>query len=109
MEYKWLTLIPILLLLGCGAAPVKLRTETVEVVKPILYCPAPEYEALGRPPTLPIDQITATTPQGEVAVLYKASMRALLDYIDRLEQSLAQYEEFNKSYDELVEELDLPQ
>ena len=108
MEHKWLILIPFLFLIGCGTQPVKTRTETVEVVKPILYCPAPEYEALGRPQSLPFSRITDNTSVGEVAVLYKASVRTLLDYIDRLEQALAQYEEFNKSYDELVEELNLP-
>jgi len=107
METKWIAIILAILLSGCSTPPVKLRTETVEVVKPILYCPAPDVEVLGRPSTLAIDQITASTSQGEIAVLYKASMKQLIDYIDRMEQTIAQYAEFNKSYEELIKELEL--
>ena len=107
MEIKWLALLLTLGLIGCGNQPIKTRTETVEVVRPILYCPAVDLEAVARPGSLPIDTITANTPDGEVAIRYKATVKTLLDYTDRLELLLKEYNSFNKSYDELVEELNL--
>lgn len=92
--------------MGCTSTPsVKLRTETVTVDRPILYCPSVDVDALDRPVGLPIDAITATTSQGEVAVLYKATVRMLLDYTIRLELMLNQYNTYNKSYDELLKDL----
>lgn len=107
MEIKRLILLTTLPLFiaACGMAPVKTRTETVTVDRPILYCPLPNYEALQRPQSLQIDVITDDTPHGEVAIAYKASVKQLLDYIDRLELTLSEYERFNKSYEELLEEL----
>ena len=92
---------------GCSELPVKVKTEIVEVNKPILYCPAVNKEELSRPDSLPIDNITNKTPGGEVAVLYKATVHTLIDYVNRLELILDQYEKFNKSYDELTQELKL--
>ena len=109
MEIRWLAIPLVALLIGCAQQPVKIRTETVEVVRPILYCPAPNLEQLNRPDVLPIDKITPTTSPGEVAVLYKATVKLLIDYTDRLEIVLDQYKGINETYDELVEELGLKQ
>jgi hypothetical protein len=89
------------MIVGCGTNSVKLRTETVEVVRPILYCPAPNREELNRPDALPIDSITSETPVGEVAVRYKATVKILQNYIKRLELSLDQYDNTNAAYEEL--------
>jgi hypothetical protein len=97
----------VLLLAGCGSNPVKLRTETIEVVRPILYCPAPNYEELKRPDALPIDMITSETPDGEVAVRYKATVKMLQQYIDRLELTLKQYDDTNSALDDLRNKLGL--
>lgn len=107
MEIKQLILLlPLVLLLtGCGTTKLKTKTETVTVDRPILYCPLPDYESLSRPSNLPIEAINDNTPHGEVAVAYKASVKQLLDYIERLELTLAEYERYNKSYEELLEEL----
>lgn len=93
-------------LVGCGGGGVKLRTETVEVVRPVLYCPAPDYEALDRPASLAIDSITTNMSPGEVAIRYKATVRQLQDYIQRLETTLDQYEDTSGALDELREELE---
>jgi len=87
-------------LIGCGTAPVKLRTEVQEVFKPILYCPAPNWEGLARP-ELAIDGIAPSASPGEVAKRYKATVRQLEDYADRLEKALDKYDTTNEAYDEL--------
>jgi hypothetical protein len=92
---------------GCSFFPVKLRTETVEVVRPVLYCPAPNYEELARPQTLPIDAITDETSDGEVAVRYKATVKTLQQYINRLELSLEQYDDTSGALEELRKQLNL--
>ena len=104
---KWIIIALTLGLFGCAQQPVKIRTETVEVVKPILFCPAVDFTEIGRPETLPIDGITSETSQGEIAVRYKATLKQLLDYINRLELTLGEYATFNKSYEELIQELEL--
>lgn len=91
-------------LIGCGSNPVKLRTEVVEVHKPILYCPAPNWEEIKRPEVLPIDSITPGTPDGEVVKRYKATVKQLQDYSTRLERSLQQYDSTNAAYNELRKE-----
>lgn len=91
-------------LVGCQTAPVKLRTETVEVFKPVLYCPAPNYEGLDRPDPLAIESITPNMEPGEVAKRYKAAIRQLQDYADRLERSLQKYDSTSEAYDELREQ-----
>lgn len=93
-------------LVGCGGVQ-KLRTETVEVVRPVLYCPAPNYEELARPEVLPIQSITPNMPAGEVALRYKATVRALQDYIQRLELSLEQYDDTSTALEALGDELGL--
>lgn len=102
---RWLILLLTLGLVGCGSVEVKTRTETVEVQRPILYCPAVDLTELARPQTLPIDSITPQTPPGEIAVRYKATLRLLLDYIERLELTIDQYGKFNKSYEDLEAEI----
>jgi len=89
------------LLAGCGANPVKLRTETVEVVRPVLYCPAPNYNELARPDSLPIDSITPDMKDGEVAIRYKATVKMLQQYIQRLELGLEQYDDTSSALEEL--------
>lgn len=89
------------ILSGCGSTPVKLRTETVEVFKPILYCPAPDLQAISRPETLAYETITNDTSPGEVVKRYKASIIQLRDYISRLETSLMKYDSTNAAYEEL--------
>lgn len=98
---KIIPLALILFLIGCSQQPVKLRTETVEVYKPILYCPAPDWTGLDRPSPLAIDSITKNTSGGEVVKRYKATIKQLQDYTDRLEERLKQYDRTSKSYEEL--------
>ncbi len=105
MGFRWLVLPLTLALIGCSTA-IKTRTETVEVSKPILYCPAVDLGELGRPETLPIQDIHPDMPAGEIAIRYKASLRVLLDYIQRLELTLDEYGKFNKSYEDLQRELE---
>lgn len=107
MEIRWLILPLTLLFAGCGSVEVKTRTETVEVVRPILYCPAVDAEQAARPEVLPIESITADMPPGEVAIRYKATVKQLIDYSNRLELLLQEYSKFSKSYDELKDELNL--
>lgn len=107
MEIRWLAIpLTLVLLSGCATA-IKTRTETVDVVKPVLYCPAVDLTELGRPIKLPIEDIRDGMPAGEVAIRYKATVKSLLDYIQRLELTLEEYGKFNKSYDELTRELGL--
>lgn len=94
-------LLLVLLLAGCASGPVKLRTETVEVFKPILYCPAPNWDGLDRPNPLAIEEINPSMSAGEVVKRYKASIKQLQDYADRLEKSLQKYDSTNQAYEEL--------
>lgn len=89
-----------IILVGCGGNPVKPETNVVQVSKPILYCPAPNWKELGRP-TLAIDGITDTTPDGEVVKRYKAAIKQLEDYSSRLEKALQRYDATNAAYAEL--------
>jgi len=107
MEMKWLVIPLFLITTGCAQQAVKLRTETVEVIKPVLFCPAPNREELNRPESLPLEQIKSTSSDGEIAVLYKASVKQLLDYITRLELVLDQYDNVNTTYEDLIKELGL--
>lgn len=101
MKYTTLLgIIAVLFLSGCSSAPVKLRTETVEVFRPILYCPAPNWDELGRPRLL-VEKITPNMPAGEVAKHYKATVKQLEDYANRLERALQQYDSTNAAYEEL--------
>lgn len=102
-----LIIIAAIALTGCET--VKLRTETVEVVRPVLYCPAPDYEALDRPASLAIDDITPTMPAGEIAIRYKATVLQLQGYVQRLERTLDQYEDTSGALDELRQELEKQQ
>jgi len=106
MENRWLAIPLILSLVGCSTA-IKTRTETVEISRPVLYCPAVDSTELGRPAALSIEDIRPDMPAGEIAIRYKATVRQLLDYIERLELTLEEYGKFNKSYDELRQELEL--
>ncbi len=108
MAIKWLAPVLILgFLIGCSSPPKIIREiETVEVERPILYCPAVDTEQLARPGALPIDTITKDTPYGEVSILYKATVKTLIDYTKRLELILQEYETYNKSYEDLIKELE---
>ncbi len=106
MENRWLVIPLTLLLVGCSTA-IKTRTETVEVSRPVLYCPAVDLTELARPEALPIGDIHPDMPAGEIAIRYKATVKLLLDYIERLELTLDEYGKFNKSYDDLRQELGL--
>jgi len=106
MAKGWLIILILTLgLYGCGTQAIKTETETVEVVRPILYCPHVDMKKVDRPTSLPIDHITKDTSDGEVAKLYKATIKVLVDYTNRLELILQEYNSFNKSYEELTEEL----
>ena len=105
MAFRWIIIALTLSLVGCSTA-IKTRTETVEVSKPILYCPAVDLTELGRPEALPIQDIHPDMPAGEIAIRYKASMKILLDYIERLELTVDEYGKFNKSYEDLQRELE---
>lgn len=92
-------------LTGCfGSVPVKTRTEVVEVHKPILYCPAPNWIEIQRPNSLAIDSITPNMSDGEVVKRYKATVKQLQDYAERLELSLERYDSTNAAYEELRKE-----
>ena len=97
------------LLAGCSGTPVKLRTETVEVFKPILYCPAPNWEGLDSPEPLTIEGINENTPPGEVVKRFKATVKQLQDYAERLERALEKYDTTNEAYDELKQQFLLQQ
>lgn len=97
----------VLLLTGCAFSPPKVRTEVVNVDRPVLYCPAPDYEKIQRPKSLPTDAITPTTSDGEVAVRYKATIMVLEAYIQRLELALDGYKDTSSSLDDLRQQLGL--
>ena len=85
---RMILLLPFLLLLaGC---PGNTRTEVVEVKVPVSDCPIPK-EVLR--PTLPIDSLTTedAADPGKVAVAYKATIKALIEYAKELEQILNGY------------------
>ena len=90
-------------LVACGVAPVKLRTEVQEVYKPILHCPAPDWNELVRP-ELALEGLTSDMPAGEVVKRYKATVRQLQDYANRLEEALERYDATNDAYEELREQ-----
>lgn len=95
------TLIFAFSLTGCALFQPRIQTEVVEVSKPILYCPAPNWEGIDRPDPLAYQLITDEMSEGDVAKLYKASVVQLLGYSKRLEKSLQRYDETNAAYEEL--------
>ena len=97
--------VSVLFLSGCALFEprVKLRTETVEVLRPILYCPAPNWEEL-QSPELAITQITQETSDGEVAKRYKATVEQQRNHINLLLKTLEKYDTTNAAYQELEEE-----
>jgi len=100
---KLLIMIPIVLLSGCASlfeTKIKLRTETVEVYKPILYCPAPDWTELKQD-TLAIDLINSNTSDGEVAKRYKATIIQLRSRNTLLLKSLQKYDKTNEAYNAL--------
>ena len=86
------------LLVGCG--PDRVKTETIEVKVPILYCPAPPV--IERP-NLSIHTMTAEQLKndGEVAKHWKATAIDLMGYAKELEIGLGTYLDINMSYGEL--------
>jgi len=102
-------LLCITLLTGCSIfqQKVKLRTEVQEVFKPILYCPAPNWETLAKPTPLAIDEITPTTSDGEVAKRYQAAIIQLRAYTDQLTKTLQKYDSSSEAYKELENQFNL--
>ena len=92
-----------LILVGCGSQPVKLKTEVQYVNRPILYCPAPNWQELDRP-DLAIEGITSDMSPGDVAKRYKATVKQLMDHARRLETTLRRYDKTSEAYDELREQ-----
>jgi hypothetical protein len=92
----------IALLSGCKLFPV--RVEVIEVYRPVLYCPAPNWEELHRPDPLAIDAITNDTTDGEVALRYRATIIQLMGYSKRLEKALERYDHTSAAYEDLRKE-----
>lgn len=105
MNFIKLLAIPVISIALVGCGHVRLKTETVEVYKPILYCPAPNWDELARP-VLAIDTMTPRQRKdlGEVAKHYKATVKQLIDYSYRLERELEQYDKTNEAYAKLKDE-----
>lgn len=99
-----LTVLIVLMMVGCTTSPEKIKTETIEVIKPVLYCPPPDWSGLRRP-TLAIEHVTGQTPDGEVAKRYRASIIQLKDYAERLETALKQYDKTSQDYEKIKTEL----
>lgn len=78
--------------------------EYVEVPKPILYCPRPNWKEIDPPEVLAIEGITVDSSPGEVAKRYKATIIQLRDYNKRLNKSLQKYDETHKAYEQLRQE-----
>lgn len=102
MAQKIIAMITLLLLVGCEHNGVK--TEVVQQKIPILYCPAPNWEGIGRPDALATDGITNDMSAGEVVKRYKATVIQLQDYSTRLEKSLQQYDSTHEAYEQLREQ-----
>lgn len=83
---KTTILIVSLTLTGCATQVPKV--ETKEVMVPSLFCPAPPENSR---PSLPIDTISSQDDIGTVAMKYKASLRALIDYSERQEDIIQMY------------------
>jgi len=103
---KKLTLIlASLILAGCHHNPEKVvEVQTVEVYRPVLYCPAPNREGLDRPLSLAYQEINDSTTSGEVVKRYKASIVQLQEYIRRLEKTVDRYDMTSMAYDQLRED-----
>ena len=97
-----------LLLAGCGTAPIKVNTEVKETLVPVLYCPAPP---VVERPDLPIHQMTdeQLKEDGAIAKHYKATVKSLLGYSEELEKALKKYNEINEAYDEERKKLEAKQ
>lgn len=83
------------LLIGCASGPAKIRTDVVEQLVPVLHCPPPPDGVLQRP-QLPIATITEESSPGDVAKKYKATVKSLQGYAQRLEQVVKNYDEISK-------------
>ena len=97
---KYLLIIAALFLVGCETVPKK---EIVTIQQPILYCPAPNWGELDRP-ALAIDSINNSTSAGGIAQRYRASIKQLEDYVERLTRTLQQYDATNAAYEQLRQE-----
>lgn len=84
------TIIAALFLAGCGVTPVK----TVEVSKPIPYCPAPPEVVKC---TFYVDQLTSAdlTDPGKVAQAYKLDMTCLRANDLTLRKIIAAYQDIS--------------
>jgi hypothetical protein len=89
----------VLMLVGCGSAPIKVNTEVKETLVPVLYSPAPP---VIKRPELPIHQMTGEQlkEDGEVVKYYKATIKVLIGYSEELRKALGEYDKINKAYDE---------
>lgn len=87
------------LLAGCTVLPQRVKTETVTVKVPVLYCPAPPKDVLVRP-KLPINDIQPgdESDPGKVAQNYKATVKTLQNYSFILEKTVKQYQKYNNMH-----------
>lgn len=81
-------------LTGCGFFKPTIKDNTQEVKVGILYCPAPPDV---RRPTLPIETMPESSPDGEVVKNYKATIAALQGYVKELEAIIEKYDEAAKN------------
>lgn len=87
-----------LLLVGCGADPIKFTTDVKETLVPVLYSPAPP---IIKRPNLPIHQITTKElkEDGVIVKYYKATIKTLMGYSEELQKALDKYDTINKTYE----------
>lgn len=86
-----------MMLVGCGANPIKVQCEVKETLVPIIYSPAPPV--IERP-ALPIHNMTSEQlkEDGIVVKYYKGTVKALIGYSKELEKALSEYSKINKAY-----------
>lgn len=96
-----------LTLIGCSSTPER-QIEIQYVDKPVLYCPAPNWEQLSTP-ELAITDITDSTPDGEVAKRYKATIKQLQDYVDMLVIELKKYDDANQTLKDMKNQKNIEQ
>jgi len=87
-----------LLLVGCGADPIKFTTDVKETLVPVLYSPKPP---VIKQPKLPIHQMTEAQVKedGVVVKYYKATVKVLMGYSEELQKALDKYNMINKAYE----------
>nr|DAF17640.1 MAG TPA: TRAF PROTEIN, TRAO PROTEIN, TRAN ADHESION, BACTERIAL SECRETION.5A [Caudoviricetes sp.] len=71
----------------------KVKTQTVIVNKPVIYCPAPKIPAK---PKLAIQSISPQSPNSDVLRAYGQSVEQLINYSNTLRRNLKSYEGLDK-------------